>query len=615
MPEYFELSQSSAGVYTILSASTNCIDVTGSSAGSEIKLNTCNGTNTQLFQVTAPGVSVSITPTSVSVPSAGTQQFTSTVTGSTNTAVTWSASAGSISTSGKFTAPTCTSNMSVTVTATSQASTSSSASAAVTIDAPASAVSVSITPTSATVASAGTQQFTATVTGSTNTAVTWTTNDGSISSSGLYTAPTVTANTTATITATSQANSADSASATVTVDTTSSVVQVNVQSYGATGNGTTDDTAAINKAIAALQTGYELYFPCPSGAYYLISSGLTPITSTNAIVAGQTGCSGGTVTLHSKGSGSTILQIGNNNAPGAETPITALAEDMSTTFQADLSAIGAEVGSYVYLEETVSTSDTTHTACGGSGCRGEVLQITGISGTTATVATAVHQTYDPSCCVPWVQLLRNPVSGITVQNLTLDGSGVAYYGLADLNTVNTTVTNVTTQNIVWSGIAAVNGYNNSYNSITVTHAGSDSGGTMGGSAVSLQQQGNLNVNGMSLSSLNSLAFGFVPWKEANVDFEVTEDIKVNDVVVIPKGSQAMGTVVEAQGRRRLGRAGKLNVRIEEVRLADGSRARLRAIQENTGKGRQGLMTGAMIATGVLFFPAAPVFWSWPGRMW
>jgi hypothetical protein len=92
-----------------------------------------------------------------------------------------------------------------------------------------------------------------------------------------------------------------------------------------------------------------------------------------------------------------------------------------------------------------------------------------------------------------------------------------------------------------------------------------------------------------------------------VDFEVTEDIKVKDVVVIPKGSLAMGTVVEAQGRRRLGRAGKLNVRIEEVRLADGSRARLRSMQENTGQGRQGLMTGAMIATGVLFFPAAPVF--------
>lgn len=92
-----------------------------------------------------------------------------------------------------------------------------------------------------------------------------------------------------------------------------------------------------------------------------------------------------------------------------------------------------------------------------------------------------------------------------------------------------------------------------------------------------------------------------------VDFEVTEDIKVKDIVVIPKGSRATGTIVEAQKRRRLGRAGKLNVKIDEVRLADGSRAMLRALQENTGKGRQGVMTAAMIGTGILFFPAAPVF--------
>jgi hypothetical protein len=92
-----------------------------------------------------------------------------------------------------------------------------------------------------------------------------------------------------------------------------------------------------------------------------------------------------------------------------------------------------------------------------------------------------------------------------------------------------------------------------------------------------------------------------------VDFEVSEDIKLKDVLVIPKGSLAMGTITEAQERRRLGRAGKLNVRIEQVRLADGSRAKLRAVQESKGKGRQGLMTAAIIGAGILFFPAAPVF--------
>jgi hypothetical protein len=103
--------------------------------------------------------------------------------------------------------------------ATSQADTTKSASAAVTVDAPAAAsnVSVSISPTSATVSSAGTQQFTATVSGSTNTVVTWSATAGSISASGLYTAPTVTSNTTVTVTGTSQADTTKSASAKVTV--------------------------------------------------------------------------------------------------------------------------------------------------------------------------------------------------------------------------------------------------------------------------------------------------------------------------------------------------------------------------------------------------------------
>lgn len=92
-----------------------------------------------------------------------------------------------------------------------------------------------------------------------------------------------------------------------------------------------------------------------------------------------------------------------------------------------------------------------------------------------------------------------------------------------------------------------------------------------------------------------------------VDFEVTEDILVKNAVVIPKGSVALGTIVEAQAKRRLGRAGKLDVRIEEVRLFDGSRAKLRAVQDTKGQGRQGVMTAAMIGTGILFFPVAPMF--------
>jgi hypothetical protein len=92
-----------------------------------------------------------------------------------------------------------------------------------------------------------------------------------------------------------------------------------------------------------------------------------------------------------------------------------------------------------------------------------------------------------------------------------------------------------------------------------------------------------------------------------VDFDVLEEIKVNDVVVIPKGSVAWGTVTEAQPKRRMGRGGKLNVNIDAVRLADGEKVPLRAVKDVTGGGHTGAMTGAMVATGIMFFPAAPLF--------
>src|SRR6266567_4726993 len=167
-------------------------------------------------------ISVAISPTSATVGSGKTQQFAATVQGTTNTTVTWSASAGSISSSGLFTAPTVTSNTTATVTATSAADTTKKASATVSVTAP-TAVSVSVSPTSSTLTSGNTQQFAATVQGTSNTTVTWSATAGSISSGGLFTAPTVSSSTSVTVTATSAADSTKKASATVTVSTGVSV--------------------------------------------------------------------------------------------------------------------------------------------------------------------------------------------------------------------------------------------------------------------------------------------------------------------------------------------------------------------------------------------------------
>src|SRR5713101_4253907 len=92
-----------------------------------------------------------------------------------------------------------------------------------------------------------------------------------------------------------------------------------------------------------------------------------------------------------------------------------------------------------------------------------------------------------------------------------------------------------------------------------------------------------------------------------VDFEVLEDIKVKDVMVIPRGGLALATVTEAQHKRRMARGGKLDVNIDDVRLVDGEKAPLRAVKEVKGGGHTGAMTGAMIGTAIVFFPAAPLF--------
>ena len=92
-----------------------------------------------------------------------------------------------------------------------------------------------------------------------------------------------------------------------------------------------------------------------------------------------------------------------------------------------------------------------------------------------------------------------------------------------------------------------------------------------------------------------------------VPFEVTEEVDVNGVPVIAKGAQALATVTDASPKKSMGRGGKLDVNVDSVRLLDGDKAQLRAVQDNKGGGHVGAMTGAMVATAIVFFPAAPLF--------
>jgi hypothetical protein len=92
-----------------------------------------------------------------------------------------------------------------------------------------------------------------------------------------------------------------------------------------------------------------------------------------------------------------------------------------------------------------------------------------------------------------------------------------------------------------------------------------------------------------------------------VPFEVVEEVKVDDVVVLPKGATAIGTVTDCNPKRSMGRAGKLDMSISYARLADNEKLALRAVQDAKGGGHVGAMTGAIVATTIVFFPAAPLW--------
>lgn len=91
------------------------------------------------------------------------------------------------------------------------------------------------------------------------------------------------------------------------------------------------------------------------------------------------------------------------------------------------------------------------------------------------------------------------------------------------------------------------------------------------------------------------------------DFEVLDDITVNGTLVIPKGGLAFATVTEAQAKRRMARGGKLDINIDYVKLVSGDKAALRAVKDVKGGGHTGGMVGGMVATSLIFFPAAPFF--------
>jgi hypothetical protein len=217
----------------------------------------------------SPVVSVRVSVGTTSVAVGQKAQFTATVTGTTNISVTWlvvgGAANGTISTSGLYTAPAAVPNPAlVTVTATSQADPTKSGSGSITVTGTSSNITVMVSPTSPTIPLFGSRQFSAAVSGTSNTAVNWSVNGtpggslqfGFISSSGLYFAPGgvptksngsggVTT-TTLTVTAVSQASATASGSTTVTLIPANQSAQSVPVNLGTSGGNANDSSTSGN---------------------------------------------------------------------------------------------------------------------------------------------------------------------------------------------------------------------------------------------------------------------------------------------------------------------------------------------------------------------------------
>lgn len=275
----------STGLYTAPAtppASPQSVTVTATSTGAPTRTGTAT--------VTVPVLTISVSPTPVSVQTGNQQQFTATVAGSTNTAVTWSifSGIGSVNGSGLYTAPGSTG--AAVVRATSVADTGKFADAAVTvIPHP---ITVTVTPNPTSVVTSATKQFSAAVANAADTTVAWSVQEGAsggtISGTGLYTAPATTG--TFHIVATSNQDHSTTGTAAVTVQNPVTISITPTVAYvqpggsatftGVPSTGGTNYTVVGGAANGSITSGGVYTAPATLGDYTVVATATSDNTKT-----------------------------------------------------------------------------------------------------------------------------------------------------------------------------------------------------------------------------------------------------------------------------------------------------------------------------------------------
>ena len=308
---------------------------------------------------------------------------------------------------------------------------------------------------------------------------------------------------------------------------TAIVPTINVQNYGALGNGAADDTAAINRAIAALPEhgGAILYFPC---GIYPIGSSLTPIRTSETTVTGPiTNC----VTLKAIGSNSlTLLEVG---GPGMTASVPISSDTTSNTFtvaSGGLASIGITQGSLVLLSDRArQTNGPTSPLI----CDQQVVRVSGVSGDTATI----ENTFSTPFTVAGGSYVKNivrPVVADTISYLTFDGSantGSSTMAVKLDYAISSRIMFVSVQNFMGRGLSGGvvldTGYLNHLHDSTCYQCGN--GGGTSNYSVNLRRQTSAIVRNVKITNTASQwIFSFV--------MSETHYSTISDVVVDAGGA-------------------------------------------------------------------------------